>query len=355
MLRWFAVLCLVIAGGLVRPSVAQAAGELPRLVFVAPTSALLSRVEGQLSDLDVEVSVLSDAQVPSDIELDAPLLAERQGAEWVVWTRSESAAEVGSDSICIWSRASQPLYCRRFAGTGRSGELFDSSAGYELAALTVRSAVRARLLELQAVEAERKPEATEAPPPKPKQPPQDEPAPERAPEVGLELGAGWLWEGLQPSGTGSVHVAGVFSGRRLRLGLGASLAQRNEVNLQQIEVASRRGSVEFGVGWLALAIGDFALQPELAGGLLWHTRTSAAAGGAEATPGATFFAPYFGGRVRFEYALSQRFELCFVPSLDWVPSSNDWIVLDLAERAVAARSSWHLQPGVRVVLRAAVW
>lgn len=355
MLRWFAVLCLVIAGGLVRPSIAQAASELPRLVFVAPTSALLSRVEGQLSDLEVEVSVLSDAQVPSDIELDAPLLAERQGAEWVVWTRSESAAEVGSDSICIWSRTGEPLYCRRFAGTGRSGEPFDSSAGYELAALTVRSAVRARLLELQAAEAERKPEPSPAPPPKPKSEPQAEPAATREPEFGLELGAGWLWEGLQPTGTGSLHVAGVFSGSTLRLGLGASLAQRNEVNLQQIEVASRRGSAELGVGLRVLSVGDFSLLPELAAGLLWHTRTSAAAGGAEATPGATFYAPYFGGRVRFEYALSQRFDLCFVPSLDWVPNSNDWIVLDLAERAVAARSSWHLQPGVRVLLRAAVW
>jgi hypothetical protein len=315
------------------------------LLGLAPE--LRARIEGQLSDLEVEIEVADE-------------LESKRVARWSVWTEDRYDAETSGRYVCIRSDSGAPVYCRRFAAPRVEAETSDSSASYELAALSVRSAVRADLLEQgsNSTSTQPKPAPVVVPRPEPREPaksqvPNAEPA-----QFLLRAGvnAGWHFDGQVPAGSG---VLGADLGVLLspfRLGLAGSVGSEQDVTLQQVGVQSRRISAGVELGVIAARFGDFSLEPSLRLAALWTLRQSAAASSAaQVTAPRTAFGPLFGLRLPLEYAVHERVSFGLVPGVEWLPVPTDWVVLGAGEQEVAVRRTWHLQPSLSVAVHAQLW
>jgi hypothetical protein len=120
------------------------------LILVGPATDWAARVRGQLSDLPVRTRS-GDLPVGDGDAARASGFARQQSAEVTVWlaTDGDPAAREphGGAFVAIWLSSSQELYTRRIAADWQRLSAADRSAALEIAALSVRSAVRSLLLD----------------------------------------------------------------------------------------------------------------------------------------------------------------------------------------------------------------
>jgi hypothetical protein len=124
--------------------------EVDVLILLGPATEWGGRVRGQLSDLPVHTRT-GAIPIGEERAARASAFARQQPAEVTVWlaTDGDPAAldERGGAYVAIWLAGSGDLYTRRIAADWRALSAPDRSAALEMAALSVRSAVRSLLLD----------------------------------------------------------------------------------------------------------------------------------------------------------------------------------------------------------------
>jgi hypothetical protein len=128
---------------------APSATALSVLIFEGPTPEWSRRVRGQLSDLHV---ILRTAPRPwrSTPDLQALReLSQRKGVGVIAWidTRADPESGEAGSRVTLWFATTERLYTRVVADSWKELSPADRSGALELAALSVRSAVRSLLLD----------------------------------------------------------------------------------------------------------------------------------------------------------------------------------------------------------------
>ncbi|MEO8177968.1 MAG: hypothetical protein ABI895_03955 [Deltaproteobacteria bacterium] len=138
---------------------AQAPDPLRILVLAGPTPEWLRRVRGQLSDLPVSIATLAlavEGQPEPELARQLGPLAEHRDAVLVAWLITDQGARravagdavsVVSTRVGIWFARSGRFFSRPLGGAWTRLSASDRSGVLELAALSVRSAVRSLLLD----------------------------------------------------------------------------------------------------------------------------------------------------------------------------------------------------------------
>jgi hypothetical protein len=120
------------------------------LILEGPSADWTRRVQGQLSDLPAVLRVASSSARPESDPGAVQELARRYRATLVVWivpAFGRSEGRRGATAVALWFASSERLYTRPVAGVWSELSAADQSGALELAALSVRSAVRSLLLD----------------------------------------------------------------------------------------------------------------------------------------------------------------------------------------------------------------
>ena len=138
---------------------AQAPDPVRILVLAGPTPEWLRRVRGQLSDLPVSIATLAltlEGQPEPELIRQLGPLAEHRDAVLVAWLITDHGARragtgnvvrAPSTRVGIWFARSGRFFSRPLGGPWTRLSVSDRSGVLELAALSVRSAVRSLLLD----------------------------------------------------------------------------------------------------------------------------------------------------------------------------------------------------------------
>jgi hypothetical protein len=133
---------------------AQEPEPLRVLILEGPTQDWVRRVRGQLSDLPVAISTLAlvvEGLPQAELARQLGPLAEHRDAALVAWLANDGVEPGGSGArrtdVAIWFARSGRFFARRLGARWRELSASDRSAALELAALSVRSAVRSLLLD----------------------------------------------------------------------------------------------------------------------------------------------------------------------------------------------------------------
>lgn len=184
-----------------QPAASQPAASVGRLratavlVLAGVDASWPSRVRGQLSDTDSVV--LESATEAPNTSTTEPVrrLARQHGADMVAWLSSapeggrSSVDAASTTQVWLWLDGSERLYARRLGRGWSELSPADRSAALEIAALTVRSAVRS--LESEAAPAS---DAEPVPPDAPRA---------RTPMWRLSAAGGWQLDGQTRRGFGA--------------------------------------------------------------------------------------------------------------------------------------------------------
>lgn len=147
---------LLLAAGLAAPAVH--AGDEPARVLIVPGPApdWVRRVRGQLSDLPASIETLSVSVQdlsPDELRQRLEQLAEQENVQLVASIVRVDRATGDPTEVAIWFADSQRFYLRPLAQDWSHLSAPDRSGALELAALSVRSAVRALTLDPAQIEA----------------------------------------------------------------------------------------------------------------------------------------------------------------------------------------------------------
>lgn len=130
---------------------ADARAAPPRiLILEGPSADWTRRVHGQLSDLPAVLRITASSARPESDPGAMRALARRYKATLVVWIVPALGGPEGGrgvTAVAIWFASSERLYTRPVAGAWSELSSADQSGALELAALSVRSAVRSLLLD----------------------------------------------------------------------------------------------------------------------------------------------------------------------------------------------------------------
>lgn len=356
---------LVASAGpeLAAPGARPIAEERLRLVLRSSnTGDWPARVRGQLADLDVHVAeselALEDGQ-DERIE-SARSLATEHDAVLVAWLESGSQPEAGTapraftvvwfaDSGDVYRREIGPSFIRVVEGT--------DSAGLELAALTVRSAVRSLLA--QAVPAPAPPAALPVPPasepvprvPAPAQRTEPRRATQKQPHAKLELGLG---AALRLTGLEEhyhlgprLHAGLVFG--RVRGSGELVLGLPNTTSVGGTEVELRQDRLTAGAS-VDVVHGDaFTLAPrsfvsvERTSRLTLVTAPSATSTTASAVVGFSL-----GGSLAASWRITFGHWVRFGVGASWAPRTVRYVSSDATSVARVVATPWPFEPGVEL-------
>jgi hypothetical protein len=299
------LLCLLLSGAW--PGSAWSAPWTAVLRVASPQDeARVGRLQGQLSDLPVQLRVSpGPALGPATPEVwaAAVALAEREGAQAVIWFHPEPGALV----LHVAEPSSRRLLVRRVQEgptRGRRGQ----SARDEAAALIVRSALRA-LVEGDPVGEEIAPPPPPPPPPEP--PPPPAPAPLPAPEPAAPppppparstwaVGVGWqaVLDGQSPWGQQGPRLSLDWEGARVRVRalLQASLPARLEDAYTRVSLS--RHALGVAVDGALVSTARWRLAAGVGLGVAGFLRTTEPrAAGVEAAPARLVPAPFLSPEV----------------------------------------------------------
>jgi hypothetical protein len=326
------------------------------LILEDVTRGWSARVQGQLSDLPavVEAGTLGPEPEPELGSIRA--VARQRHAALVAWIDAGAAAEHASrpdaSYVAIWLAESGLLYRRLLTADWSHLSLADRSGALELAALSVRSAVRSLILDIDVAAptvaaVEQAGEATAD-----TGPASEVVSPRPAAldvSFGAELGLAWQFYSPAPLG-----MAGLQLGARLRSGawgweaLG-QLGLPASARVGPAEFELRRDVLALECQYLVWARNAWSFSPLLRAGLVSISREAASErADISPSPASHDLSLLAAAGGLFDYRLSELFGLSVRGLLGWQSWAPTYrVVLDSGETASQA-TAWALQPAVEV-------
>ncbi len=265
--------------------------SLVALVFDTQPRGFLARVQGQSSDLDVQLKAappLPVAASPAGDERLAASVAARaraSGAALALWLCNDDDAQgdrAAPARLCSWS-AREPVSVARRAlaagaaprGRGAGAPPGQRSAALEAGALAARSLLRAELLRPKPPKPP--PLAPAGPPPGPRlSAPPAEPPPRAPRGWQLGLGMGWRSDGLSGAGALEAQLAVGLHWGPLRSELRASYGRFSEFRFEQTRVQRSQALGLALVGWVLGPLGSAQLGLATGLGVARSSRTAIA-------------------------------------------------------------------------------
>ena len=270
---WWVFACvLLVIGG--RPRGAQAGVDAPvrTVVWLQDNPELLERVRGQLSDLDATIVPVPEAlpAQPDEQEKTAYALAETHNADLVTWVAADTRAPAswqpdnGSGTfIAILFSSDRHVFAGRLSAIApRAASAERRSAEYELAAVSVRSAVRALLQVRRETPHDKSNQEAEPPSPTPSQ------------RFNVSVGGSWTHDGQTESGTLSAEVAGGIAWADWEVWLGAAVSNQATIEMISNRITFRRVDISL-EGRYALRLSErLSVGPLLGLGHWWFLSES---------------------------------------------------------------------------------
>jgi hypothetical protein len=379
------------------------------LIVEDPSTDWGRRVQGQLSDLpaSAEIRAAPTLAAPSSAGRALPAPAAAAGSEkassraltaWLVTGSDPASHESDGTFIAIWFAGAAKPYTRRIAADWETLSAGDRSAALELAALSVRSAVRSLLLDrtaknapatpatprasaaaggskaaaamATALPANAAPEEETSPPAAPEEleaahadAPREtsEAGPERADSaspvrLGLELGAAWQFYGRTALG-----APGMRAGVQLLSG-GWSfevIGQYGWPVSARVAPASfdlQRHAALAELSFVAANFGTWRFCPLLRAGLTWlrrdGTRMDDGDLSLQASRAESYRSPFLGAGAIAEQRLSAALSLSLRGVLNVETAIPTFTLLDTSGARVSSGSPWSVQPSLEI---GAIW
>jgi hypothetical protein len=391
--RWAAA--LLIACGLTAPAL-QAREQRARVLLVPGAAPdWVSRVRGQLSDLPASIETVSVAVQdlsPDELRRRLEQIAEQQHVELVASIVRVDRATGDPTEVAIWFAESERLYLRPLAEDWSHLSAPDRSGALELAALSVRSAVRALLLDPAQLEAfagasESDLAATALAKASPADPeslvstastplavlptgvaPLDELPAEPTPAGGVadvsssglpsaplelrwssELGMVGYMQG-EPALAALAFQAGVgLASGAWRLSALGQLGIPSTSSLGPAQLELQRYALLAGVDYSVWNTGPWQLGPLLRGGLTLTERETLTDGeGFAASHSVTQRSLLLGAGWSGEYRWSEQLGFFLRGVLGWQASAGKYAVVTTTGEPVALADAWALQPSVEL-------
>jgi hypothetical protein len=326
----------------------SAADDLPVVVRVSGEAdrSLLERARGQASDLRVTILPREgalEATLAAQVAA-APGIAVAQAARGVIWFAS---APGGGVVVHTWRAQSAEVVVRAVDGPGGAAGEAVASATLEVAAVVVRTSLRALIdgeaaRELAHVPAPPRPTALALAP---------APASESLRPMAM-LGPLWAHDGVSAAGApGLVFGAGVGSARfALDVSAGATLP--TSLSDQLTELQLWRAFVALGAFARLRLATSFTVSAGLrAGAALFLRSTEAQTGGVSPRAPGRSFSALLAPEIGLRLALGPRLGLVLSLAADVVPGAPS-LVYARGERTEGPRPLWRVQPrlGLGLVL-----
>ncbi len=337
--------------------------DVIRVVLRAPGRALENRVRGQLVDLDVQL-LLDDSPVEHSREgrRDSALrLSRAHDADLIVWVRESEVDDEGSNKrgeavVVVWFAESASDYTRSVGPSLEQLVSGQDSVALEVAALTVRSAVRSANMErVPELPPSDEPSETtdlrQLPSPREPAPRVAEPSANPEPSDGwrLELGvgarAGWTGVGtaLAPRVHGGVRIGPLRSVATFSVGLPSNAVASD------IEFELRRDQLGVEASLEVVRAGLTRWSPIVRFDVERSSRTTRATP-ADVTASASHVVvnTSFGAGAFFEWRVHSEHQLQLQVMTDWYPVRTDHTVRATDGSLVSSTPTWRLQPSVGI-------
>lgn len=326
----------------VPPAQAPVLDEDPRVVLLVGSldARWLARARGQLSDLPVVV-VEERGATPADAGAEpqqARRLAEARGADVVAWLSSESPPAGGASSatsqseVRIWLAQPGRLYRHRLGRRWDELSAEDRSAALEIAALTLRSAVRASTSEAA-----------------------DAPAtamdPEEAAPVSwrVGLGASWRLDGVTPLGMAGAGAELGVVWQRWSIAGGGSFGFTASAAAEGSDLLLSGHSVFLQATHALLERPSFSCVGLLRGGLGIHRReTRATASNTLPLPPRTVRSALLAGGARGSWHFTRAQALTLTLAATWQLAPPRYGIEELESEQVFEYAAWAISPALEI-------
>jgi hypothetical protein len=392
-----------------REARAEAAASSPArigvLIVEDPSTDWGRRGQGQLSDLPANAEILAARTLAGGSVIDGappPAAASARAAKassaitaWLA-TGSDPASHEGDGTfIAIWFAGAAKPYTRRIAGDWEALSAADRSAALELAALSVRSAVRSLLLDPAAEKVPTArtavaasavataavataaasstpasaawPHEEEGAPTAPDElsaAPADAPretsdaAEERAVDsalpvrLGLELGAAWQFYGRTALGAPGMRAGVQLLGDAWAIELIGQYGWPVSARIAPASFELQRHAALAELSFVAADFTTWRLSPLLRAGLTWLRRDGTHADGGDTTLQASraesYRSPFLGAGAIAEQRLSTALSLSLRGVLNVETAIPTFTLVDTSGARVSSGSPWSVQPSIEI-------
>lgn len=329
---------------------AVSTAEVTVLLLDAAREGWGARTRGQLGDMDAridEAAFTSVGSIAAQSEVARKLAAQRE-ADLVAWLDLEPAPEQGTapaePHVRIWMSAAEELHSRRLGGAWRELSRADRSAALEVAAVTVRTLVRAASFSLAQssldVEAEAMADVAA--------PRGSDAAPRQASLGGYAgLGLEWQLDGEAARGALAPVIRGGLSHGRWSFGLRGSLGLPVTIDLPGAELDIRRHTASVEVQREVSSSPELSLSPLFrAGVLLTRRATRATSEDVIGTRPHTQSSLALGAGGRAVVPLSASHALTLELALTWRLVTPSYVLDDAAGERPREYAPWHVLPSL---------
>lgn len=360
------------------------------LIFEDPSTDWGRRVHGQLSDLPASAEIRAAPTLTASFDAGrappaaAGRAASATGPALTAWltTGSDPAAHEGEGTfIAIWFAGAEKPYTRRIAGNWGTLSAGDRSAALELAALSVRSAVRSLLLDRTTSTEPPAPASIDAPSAAANAVPSLETSAPRAPEaaspasadapretppalaeraaestfpvrLGLELGAAWQFYGRTALGAPGMRAGVQLMAGAWGLELIGQYGWPVAARLAPASFDLQRHAALAELSFIAADFDTWRLYPLLRAGLTWLRRDGTRADDADTAlqPSRTqsYRSPFLGAGAIAEQQLSPSLSLSLRGVLNVETAIPTFTLVDTSGARVASGSPWSVQPSLEI-------
>lgn len=314
------------------------------LLLQGVDSRWTQRAQGQLSDLQAVVTE-EPAQGEGNSEaqrLLARRLARARGADVVAWLSSASPASAGASvtrtsEVRIWLASSERLYTRQLGTAWGELTAADQSAALEIAALTLRSALRAfaddAIVQTTADEPRR----------------ELEPAPSGPGPFRVGLAASWQLDGQTSRGAGAAGAEVGVAWRRWSWSAGGFLGLEAQVGARDADLLLTRHSAFLQTSYALLEQPAFSCGALLRTGLALSRReTRPSVANALPTPPQTQRSALLGGGLRGSWHFAAAHALTLTAAATWQPAAPRYSIQVLESEQVFEYPLWQIQPSVEL-------
>jgi hypothetical protein len=306
----------------------------------------IARARGQLSDLPVVVVADSSAN-PGDAaaqQQHARRLGQARGADFVAWLSAESpesgdaSSALAESEVRIWQTQTGRLYRHRLGRPWAELSAEDRSAALEIAALTLRSAVRASTTEVAAAPVNEGERADTA---------EKEVASPMLWRVGL--GASWQLDGLTSAGMAGAGAEFAAQWQRWSLGAGGSFGFAANAAAEGADLRLSRHTAFLQASYALLDEPSFSCAGLLRAGVgVHHRETRSTAWNALPLPGQTLHSALLAGGARGAWHFSTSQALMLTLAATWQLAPPRYTVERLDSEQVYAYPLWTISPALEL-------
>lgn len=313
--------------------------------------AWVARAEGQLSDLAVRMRVLSE---PIEADPEQQLVAGKSVPSdgLVVWLWPDARATgplspQGEGSyVFVWAARAQRLYVRRVGPRLQSSDAAEWSATLEIAALVLRTAVRAALAgkslgaqpQQLSFPASTGDQGADVPKTVRREPVRD-------PHWFGSVRASLVLDGQTEAGLPSIGPEFQVEVRRWRIGATVGFGFPSTLESEQARLVLRRHVLAAVLGRPSEVSPGLDLIPELWAGLAaFHRKTQAGSVQLQATRSTTTTSGLFGLACTLKWAVYSPAFLGLGLGVAWVPGAPTLQLLRSDRTVLASHALWQLEP-----------